>query len=160
MEKKIDEMNDRELLQELVRQGRKREKADRVKTAVTAALLLVLIVVLLVYVPRITAPIRELNRNMDQIRQTMSEAQALLSGFNAEKLAKLDRVLDEAQGFFSAFSAEKLAKLEHTMDTLAETTEQARDFMDKMKDLDLAGLKSTLDNLNNSLGLIGKLFNR
>lgn len=160
MEKKIDEMNDRELLQELVRQGRKREKADRVKTAVTAALLLVLIVVLLVYVPRITAPIRELNRNMDQIRQTMSEAQALLSGFNAEKLAKLNRVLDEAQGFFSAFSAEKLAKLEHTMDTLAETTEQARDFMDKMKDLDLAGLKSTLDNLNNSLGLIGKLFNR
>lgn len=153
-------MNDHELLQELVRQGRKREKAENIKTAVIAALLLVLIVALLVYVPKITAPIRELNQSMDQVRQTMIEAQGVLSNLSADKLARLEQVLDDAEGFFSTFSADKISKLEHTMDSLVETTEEARVFMEKMKGLDLAGLKTTLDNLNETLGVFAKLFKR
>ena len=68
MNKDIDNMNERELLAELVRQGRRTERAEKIKICVLAALLLTVIVLALICIPKVLAPIRSISRSMPLCR--------------------------------------------------------------------------------------------
>ena len=136
--KNVDEMNECELLAELVRQGRRAEKADMIKTCVIASLLILIIVLALVYVPKILAPIRQLSASMDQIEESFDEAKRVLSSFDAETVDQFKQ----------------------TMETLNETSQQARVMMDKLRDSGIDKLQSTIEGLNEALGSILRFFGR
>lgn len=138
MHKEIESMSDHELLQELVRQGRRNERESNIKTAVIAALLLVIIILALVYIPKIMAPIRQLNENMDQIKQTMGRLQE----------------------FADSLGSDTAEKLRRTIDGLNETTEQAKEMFAKLNDSGLENFKTTLDDLNLALSKILQFFRR
>ncbi len=138
MHKEIESMSDHELLQELVRQGRRNERESNIKTAVIAALLLVIIILALVYIPKIMAPIRQLNENMDQIKQTMGRLQE----------------------FADSLGSDTAEKLRRTLDGLNETTEQAKEMFAKLNDSGLENFKTTLDDLNLALSKILQFFRR
>ena len=84
MPKNIGNMTDHELLEELVLQGRRAERMSRVKICLVAVLLLLVAILALVYIPKIMAPIRQLNESMIEIRGTMEKAQTILDQFDEE----------------------------------------------------------------------------
>lgn len=130
MHKEIESMTDRELLQELVLQGRRNERANNIKSAVLAALVLAIVILALVCIPKIMAPIRELNANMDGIKSAMSGVEQFVSGF----------------------SPDMALKLESTLDSLNETSDQARTMMERLKDSGIENFMSSLDELKSALG--------
>ena len=131
-------MSERELLAELVRQGRRNEQADRIKTCVLAALLIVVIVLAMIYIPKILAPIRQISASMDEIEETFNEAKRVLSSFDADTVDHFKQ----------------------TMESVNETSQQVRVFMDKLRESGLDKLQSTIEGLNDSLGSILQFFRR
>ena len=138
MNKDIDNMSEKELLAELVRQGRRSERADMIKVSVLCVLLLAVVILALVYVPKIVVPIQQLSDSMEQIETSFDEAKRVLSSFDKETIDSFKQ----------------------TMESLNETSQQARVFMDKLKDSGLDKLQSTIEGLSSSLNTFLKLFGR
>ena len=138
MDKDIDNMSEKELLAELVRQGRRNERADMIKVSVLCVLLLAVVILALVYVPKIVAPIQQLSDSMEQIETSFDEAKRVLSSFDKETIDNFKQ----------------------TMESLNETSQQARVFMEKLKDSGLDKLQSTIEGLSSSLNTFLKLFGR
>ena len=138
MDKDIDNMSEKELLAELVRQGRRAERADMIKICVLGVALLAIVILALVYIPKIVAPIRQLSDSMEQIETSFDEAKRVLSSFDKETIDNFKQ----------------------TMESLNETSQQARVFMDKLKDSGLDKLQSTIEGLSSSLNTFLKLFGR
>lgn len=138
MDKDIDNMSEKELLAELVRQGRRAERADMIKICVLGVALLAIVVLALVYIPKIVAPIHQLSDSMEQIEASFYEAERVLSSFD-------EKTIDQ---------------FKQTMESLNETSQQARVFMDKLKDSGLDKLQSTIEGLSSSLNTFLKLFGR
>ena len=138
MNKDIDNMSEKELLAELVRQGRRNERADMIKVSVLCVLLLAVVILALVYVPKIVAPIQQLSDSMEQIETSFDEAKRVLSSFDKETIDNFKQ----------------------TMESLNETSQQARVFMEKLKDSGLDKLQSTIEGLSSSLNTFLKLFGR
>lgn len=136
MNQNIESMNERELLAELVRQGRRREQTEKIKTCVLTALLMTVVIAALVCIPRILAPLRQISASMDQIESSFDEAKRVLSGFDEESIEQFKQ----------------------TMQSLSETSQQARALIDTLRDSGLADLKDTIEGLNSSLGSILKFF--
>ena len=132
----IDNMSEKELLAELVRQGRRVEKADMIKTCVLAVLLVTILVLALVCVPKILAPIRQISASMEEIE----------SGF------------DEAKRVLSDIDEDTVEQFRQTMESMNEASQQLRAFMDKLRESGLDKLPSALEGLNNSLGRFAKFF--
>ncbi len=151
MNKDIDSMNERELLAELVRQGRRVEKADRIKTCVLAVLLVTLIVLALVCIPKILTPIRQISASMDQIRGSFDEVSRVFGSLDADTIGELRRLL-------GSFDADTVDRLKQTMESLNETSQQARVLIDQLKDSGLDKLPSSIESLSNSLSSILKIF--
>jgi ABC-type transporter Mla subunit MlaD len=138
MYKDIENMSERELLKELVLQGRRAERANRITIAVISALLLLVLFLALVYIPKIMAPIRQLEGSMDQIRRT----------------------LDEAEQFFGSIGPDTVNKFEEALDGLNETSLQAREFMNRLKDSGIENVMGTLDELTGTLKNFLRIFGR
>ena len=138
MKKDIDSMSEKELLAELVRQGRRSERADMIKVSVLCVLLLAVVILALVYVPKIVAPIQQLSDSMEQIETSFDEAKRVLSSFDKETIDNFKQ----------------------TMESLNETSQQARVFMEKLKDSGLDKLQPTIESLSSSLNSFLKLFGR
>ena len=138
MNKDIDNMSEKELLAELVRQGRRNERADMIKVSVLCVLLLAVVILALVYVPKIVAPIQQLSDSMEQIETSFDEAKRVLSSFDKETIDNFKQ----------------------TMESLNETSQQARVFMDKLKDSGLDKLQATIEGLSSSLNTFLRLFGR
>lgn len=138
MNKNIDNMSERELLQELVRQGRRAARAERIKICVLGALLLAVVVLALIYVPKIMEPIDRISQSISQIEESFDEAKRVLSSFDKDTIERF----------------------KETMESINETSQQARVFMDKLKDSGLDKLQPTIESLSNSLSGFLKFFNR
>ena len=138
MQKEIENMNDHELLSELVRQGRRREKLERIKICGIAFLILAVVILAMVYIPKILAPIRELSGSMEEIEQSLAGAQRFLDNFDEDTVEQFKQ----------------------TMESLNETSQQVRVLMDKLKDSGLDKLQSTLEGLNDSLSSFLRFFGR
>lgn len=138
MNRDIEQMSERELLAELVLQGRRAERADRIKTYVLAAVLLVIIISGLIIIPKVLAPIRQISENMNKIEESFEEAKRVLSSFDE----------DTADQF------------KQTMESLNETAQQARVFMDKLRESGLEDLQSTIERFNETIGSILQFFRR
>lgn len=138
MHKQTENMSERELLEELVRQGKRREMIEQIKLCVTSVLLLTIIVLAFVYIPRILEPMRQVSQSMEQVEQAAEEAKRVLSNFD-------EKTVDQ---------------IKQTMESLNETSQQVRVLMDKLKDSGLDKLQSTIESLNDSLGSFLKFFGR
>ena len=117
MPRDIGSMTDHELLEELVLQGRRAERANTIKTCVIAGLLLVIIILALVYIPKIMAPIRQLSESMDEIRSTAEQVKSVLENFDQETIDKFKQ----------------------SMEIFGETSQQARVFLKSSR---IAGSKT------------------
>ena len=135
-DKEIDSMSERELLCELVRQGRRAERAERIKLCALAVLLAAVVVLALVFVPKIVSPVRQLSESMGQIEASFDEARRVLESFD-------DATLD---------------RFKQTMESLNETSQQARALMDKLRDSGIDKLQPTIEGLNNSISSFLRLF--
>lgn len=138
MPKNIGNMTDHELLEELVLQGRRAERMSRVKICLVAVLLLLVAILALVYIPKIMAPIRQLNESMIEIRGTMEKAQTILDQFDEETVGKF----------------------KETMESLSETSQQARVLLQKLKESGLDSFASNIERLNEALDGLLKYFRR
>lgn len=138
MNKNIDNMSERELLQELVRQGRRAARAERIRICLLGALLLAVVVLALIYVPKIMEPIDRISQSISQIEESFDEAKRVLSSFDKDTIERF----------------------KETMESINETSQQARVFMDKLKDSGLDKLQPTIEGLSNSLGSFLKFFSR
>ena len=126
-------MNERELLEELVRQGERREMAEKIKLCAIAALILVIVVLSAVCIPKIIAPLNEVSRSMQQVEKAAEEAERILSD------------LDE----------DTVAQFKETLESLNESSQQIRVFVDTLKDSGIDKLQSTIEDLNDSLSSFG-----
>ncbi|HAJ64960.1 MAG TPA: hypothetical protein DCM61_00015 [Clostridiales bacterium] len=138
MPKNTGNMTDHELLEELVMQGRRAERMSRIKICLVAVLLLLVAILALVYIPKIMAPIRQLNESMIEIRGTMEKAQTILDQFDGETVDKFKQ----------------------TMESLSETSQQARVLLQKLKDSGLDSFASNIESLNEALDGLLKYFRR
>ena len=101
-------------------------------------LLLLVAILALVYIPKIMAPIRQLNESMNEIRGTMEKAQTILNEFDGETIDKFKQ----------------------TMESLSETSQQTRALMQKLKDSGLDTFASNIESLNEALDGLLKYFRR
>ena len=138
MPKNTGNMTDHELLEELVLQGRRAERMSRIKICLVVVLLLLVAILALVYIPKIMAPIRQLNESMNEIRGTMEKAQTILNEFDGETIDKFKQ----------------------TMESLSETSQQTRALMQKLKDSGLDTFASNIESLNEALDGLLKYFRR
>lgn len=136
MPKNTGNMTDHELLEELVLQGRRAERLNRIKICLVAVLLLLVAILALVYIPKIMAPIRQLNESMNEIRGTMEKAQTILGEFD-------EKTIDN---------------FKQTMESVGETSQQARALLEKLKESGLDTLASSLEELNKVLDGLLKFF--
>ena len=130
MPKDVHTMSDHELLEELVLLQRRSAAQERVKLIVISVLLLALIVVALIYIPRITAPLRQLSESMQQVQGAAREVQRV----------------------FGDISQDTITRFENTMQSVNETSQQAGEALKLLKDSGLDKLKTTIESLNESLG--------
>ena len=130
MSRDVKTMSDHELLQELVLLQRRAAVQNRLRTIVIAALLLAVIVLAVIYVPRITAPLRQISESMQQVQGAAEEAQRVLGDI----------------------SSDTVARFEDTMQSLNETSREAGEVLQTLKDSGLDKLKITLESLTESLG--------
>ena len=138
MPKNTGNMTDHELLEELVLQGRRAERMSRIKICLVVVLLLLVAILALVYVPKIMAPIRQLNESMNEIRGAMEKAQTILNEFDGETIDKFKQ----------------------TMESLSETSQQTRALMQKLKESGLDTFASNIESLNEALDGLLKYFRR
>ena len=138
MPKNTGNMTDHELLEELVLQGRRAERMSRIKICLVVVLLLLVAILALVYIPKIMAPIRQLNESKNEIRGTMEKAQTILNEFDGETIDKFKQ----------------------TMESLSETSQQTRALMQKLKDSGLDTFASNIESLNEALDGLLKYFRR
>ncbi|MBQ1575374.1 MAG: hypothetical protein IIZ83_00305 [Oscillospiraceae bacterium] len=138
MPKNTGNMTDHELLEELVLQGRRAERMSRIKICLVVVLLLLVAILALVYIPKIMAPIRQLNESMNEIRGAMEKAQTILNEFDGETIDKFKQ----------------------TMESLSETSQQTRALMQKLKDSGLDTFASNIESLNEALDGLLKYFRR
>lgn len=136
MPKNTGNMTDHELLEELVLQGRRAERMSRIKICLVAVLLLLVAILALVYIPKIMAPIRQLNESMNEIRGAVDKAQTILNQFDEETVDQFKQ----------------------TMESLSETSQQTRALMQKLKDSGLDKLASSIEDLNKVLDGFLKFF--
>ena len=136
MLKNTENMTDHELLEELVLQGRRAEKMGRIKICLVAVLLLLVAVLALVYIPKIMAPIRQLNESMNEIRGAV----------------------EKTQTFLDAFDEETIDNFKQTMESLSETSQQTRALMQKLKESGIDTLASSIEELNKVLDGFLKIF--
>ena len=87
--KELSSMTDRELLLELVAEKRRADRARRIKAYIWMAVAAALLVLCLIYVPRVVRTVRHYNQVIDQVTQTVTEAQGLLDGLKAVGTEKL-----------------------------------------------------------------------
>ena len=138
MDKKIESMTDHELLCELVRQGRRAERENQIKTCLIAVLLLAVLILALIYIPRILAPIRQLNAALDEVQQT----------------------IDQAKGVLGSFNAESVEKFQQTMDSVNTASQQATEIMTRLKDSGLDKLQESIEAFNETMERLSLLFRR
>lgn len=138
MPKNTGNMTDHELLEELVLQGRRAERMSRIKICLVVVLLLLVAILALVYIPKIMAPIRQLNESMNEIRGAMEKAQTILNEFDGETIDKFKQ----------------------TMESLSETSQQTRALMQKLKESGLDTFASNIESLNEALDGLLKYFRR
>lgn len=72
MKKEIEWMSDRELLMELVAEKRRNERLRVVRILVLSLALLALVILCLIWIPRITAPFRQLQETVDRLNESIA----------------------------------------------------------------------------------------
>ena len=122
MDKKIESMTDHELLCELVRQGRRAERENQIKTCLIAVLLLAVLIL---------APIRQLNAALDEVQQTLDQAKGVLGCFDAESVEKIQQTMDsvntasqQATEIMNRLKDSGLDKLQESIEAFNETMER------------------------------------
>ena len=122
MDKKIESMTDHELLCELVRQGRRAERENQIKTCLIAVLLLAVLIL---------APIRQLNAALDEVQQTLDQAKGVLGCFDAESVEKFQQTMDsvntasqQATEIMNRLKDSGLDKLQESIEAFNETMER------------------------------------
>ena len=78
MNRPVQEMTDREILEELLADKRRQDTLRRVRLGVYAALAVVIAVLLAKYLPPTVRYFRELDETMQQVRQAMEQVNAAL----------------------------------------------------------------------------------
>ena len=138
MQKQVESMDERELLEELVRQGQRREKAELVKIGILAALLLTIVVLAIVLIPKILTPMQQIGQSMEQVEEAAKEAERILSSIDENTTDQLKQAIEG----------------------LNEATQQIRAMVDKLRDSGFDKLQSTIEGLNESLDAFLKFFSR
>ena len=78
MRRPVEEMTERELLEELVQEKRLQETLRRVRLGVYAVLAVAAAVLLAIYLPPVVRYFRQLSTTLQQIRQAVEQASAAL----------------------------------------------------------------------------------
>lgn len=112
MRKDIHHMTDHELLLELVAEKRRLEDLRRVRLIVTLIVLAAVILLAVIYIPRILAPIREFQQNMDELKRSLDR-------FNSS-LQQMDEMTSEARAFFQQVGDLGLEKMQQSVEQLSE----------------------------------------
>lgn len=133
MRKDISAMNERELLAELVRQGKRASAARIVSLVLLAAILFMLVFGGYKIMTRLSAVQTRLEQSLDV----------------------LDSSLESAKRVFDSIDEETIDSFKTSLENVGDAAQKMGDFID-----DLDGLRSTLEQLKETLGGILGFFNR
>lgn len=155
MEKKFEEMNERELLCELVKREAGRKHVGRLAALSVSLLSVVLLISALILVPRLTDTLARANATLEQANETLARTQLLVEKGQTE-LEKLDKLI--------AVAEESLASVDDMADNIngvvVENTQKLREAVEKLDEIDLQKLNQAIADLTNLISPLGKLFGR
>lgn len=112
MRRPVEEMTERELLEELVQEKRLQETLRHIRLGVYAVLVVAVAILLAIYLPPVIRYFRQLGATLQQIRQAVEQASASLDGMRQTVAAieeggaaALQSAADRLNELISGFSA-------------------------------------------------------
>lgn len=128
MNKPVEEMTDRELLEELIREKRLQERTRNFRIGCRVAVALVVVILLCVYLPPVIRFYRQANETMQQVRDAVGQVRG---GVEQVKGAS--------------------TRVQGTMDELQGTVDSIKDSLTNLKQNGVDVLQGTMDQLNQLL---------
>ncbi|MBR1930305.1 MAG: isoprenylcysteine carboxylmethyltransferase family protein [Lachnospiraceae bacterium] len=95
----VEDMSERELLMELVREKRKREQLDRAKLLVNLLIVAAVVVLACIYVPRVVHFFRELRAALDQVNQAIDTVKQTVDNIKNTGVDTLTELGDKLSSF-------------------------------------------------------------
>ncbi len=108
MRRPVEEMTDRELLEELVKEKRLQETLRRIRIGIGAAIAVAVAILLAIYLPPVIRYFRQLNETIQQVRRVAEQAGASLDSVRAaaeQVTASLDGMRQEIVSIESSGAA-------------------------------------------------------
>ncbi len=97
--KNVEEMTDRELLMELVREKRLQQNLRRIKIVIAAVIIIAVIWLLAIYVPRMIEAYNRLNSVLQQIQDTGNKVSGIVEEVKNGPLQTIQNGIDSIGGF-------------------------------------------------------------
>ena len=162
LEKLPAEMNERELLQALLEQQEKNAKLVRIAATALAAMAVVLLIAVLILVPLATHTLNQAIDTLADAQTTALQAQTALSKVtelseNAQiSLDTLNQLAGQAEGSLDAVDA----MIENVNGLVADNTGALQETIQKLSTIDFEKFNNSIDQLNEVVGPLARLFAR
>lgn len=140
MKKKIEEMTDHEILVELLKEKRMRDKIMYVKIAVYSVILITLMILGCIYIPKIVAFVNRVNEDLERIENTIIEFEENMNTLMeygrefydetlvkiTENVQKIEGTITDIKSNFDQFKINGQEALDSTVSRLSKSVEELR----------------------------------
>ncbi len=146
-EKKIDEMNERELLAELLRQQKTSAKSGRILVGILAVIAVVAILAAALLVPRAIRTLNEAQELIEEGQTALAGVEEMVGGIE-EITGNVDGLVTDVSGLVSGVNG-----------IVTENTEAVTEAIGKINDIDFESLNKSIQDLSDILEPLANFFN-
>lgn len=153
MEKKLEEMNEQELLRELIKRQDRQARITWIVTAGVMLLAAVMLICALALVPKLTTTLDKTRSTMEQAYVALDETRAMIAQAQ-EQLTQLDGLVESAEQSLVGIDemVENMNKL------VVENTDGLHQTLEKLNDINFDKLNKSIDDFNKLISPLSKLF--
>ena len=155
MEKKLEEMNEQELLRELVARHDRQKFVGWIAAAAVSVLAIGLLISAVILVPRFVRTLKQADATLAQANTTLTETKALVQQ-GRQELTAVDALVKQA-----GESLEGVDGMVENIDKLVQAnTESLTETVEKLNAVDFEKLAKAIDDLSKVISPLSKLFGR
>ena len=155
MEKKLEEMDELELLRELVRRHDRQKIVGWIAAGGVAALALILLISALVLIPRVLSTLERANATLEQADTTLAETETLVRQ-GQEELKTMDDLITQTRESFEGIDG----MIENVGKVVTGITDTLQEPLDKLNAIDFEKLSKAIEDLNSVISPLAKFFSR